>query len=127
MRLLTAYRWALWLDPDALDLGGDRARRWSRPAGCSLVAALSRDRALGLAAVLVLAALLSARSVVADPFGAVLGYAGVAFVLFGVVVGLPDRVRLGQRRRSADPASGPGAAGGRLPVAHGDDAWPPTP
>ncbi|HYI58907.1 MAG TPA: hypothetical protein VEX66_12110 [Microlunatus sp.] len=83
MRLLTAYRWALWLDPDALisvvtvlvltAAGWLLARR-----------RLSADRALGLAAVLVLAALLSARSVVADPFAAVLGYTGVAFILFGV-------------------------------------------
>lgn len=84
VRLLTAYRWALWLDPDSLiavvtvlvliATGWLLARR-----------RLSADRALGLAAVLVLAALLSVRSVVADPFAAVLGYTGVAFVLFGLV------------------------------------------
>lgn len=45
---------------------------------------LSRDRAVGLAAVLALAVLLSVRSVIVDPFGALLGYSGVAFVLFGV-------------------------------------------
>jgi hypothetical protein len=46
---------------------------------------LSRDRALGIAAVLTLAVLLSLRSVIVDPFGALLGYGGVAFVLFGVI------------------------------------------
>ena len=82
-RLLTGYRWALWLDIDALI---------SVVSVVVLVLAgwllahrrLSRDRALGLAAVLTLAVLLSARSVVADPFAALLGYTGVAFVLFGV-------------------------------------------
>ncbi len=84
IRLLTGYRWALWLDPDAivsvvtllvlLVLLVLLARR-----------TLSRDRALGLAAVLTLAVLLSVRSVIVDPFGALLGYGGVAFVLFGVI------------------------------------------
>ena len=34
---------------------------------------------------LALAVLLSVRSVIVDPFGALLGYGGVAFVLFGVI------------------------------------------
>ncbi|HEU5486974.1 MAG TPA: hypothetical protein VFU98_18875 [Microlunatus sp.] len=84
LRLLTGYRWALWLDPDALisvvTVGLLVAAGW-------LLARrrLSPARALGLAAVLVLAVLLSVRSVLVDPFGALLGYGGVAFVLFGVV------------------------------------------
>lgn len=83
LRLLTGYRWALWLDPDALIsvvtllvvmiAGLLLLRRRLTPA-----------RAVGLTAVLVLAVLLSARSVVNDPFAALLGYTGVAFVLFGV-------------------------------------------
>jgi hypothetical protein len=83
-RLLTGYRWALRIDPDAL------------VSVTTLVIVvvlfvllvrqtLSRDRALGLAALLVLAALLSVRSVITDPFSALLGYGGVAFVLFGVI------------------------------------------
>ena len=83
-RLLTGYRWPLRLDTDALVLVVTLlilvvvlvllVRR-----------ALTRDRALGLAAVLALAVLLSLRSVIVDPFGALLGYGGVAFVLFGVI------------------------------------------
>ncbi|HEY5978352.1 MAG TPA: hypothetical protein VIT41_01850 [Microlunatus sp.] len=83
-RLLTGYRWALRLDLDALVLVVTflilvvllllLVRR-----------ALTRDRALGLAAVLALGVLLSLRSVIVDPFGALLGYGGVAFVLFGVI------------------------------------------
>jgi hypothetical protein len=83
VRLLTGYRWALWLDPDALV---------SVVTVVALVTvlwllarrALSRDRAVGLAAVLALAVLLSVRSLIVDPFGVLLGYGGVAFVLFGV-------------------------------------------
>jgi hypothetical protein len=84
IRLMTGYRWALWLDPDALVsvvtvlvvvvVGWMLLRR-----------RLSRHRAIGLAAVLALAVLLSVRSVVADPFATLLGYTGVGFVLFGVV------------------------------------------
>lgn len=84
IRLLTGYRWSFWLDPDALVS--------VVTVGILLVAGwllgrrrLSADRALGLAAVLALAVLLSLRSVVSDPFAALLGYTGVAFVLFGVV------------------------------------------
>ena len=82
-RLLTGYRWAFWLDPDALVtvvttgiivvIGVLLVRR-----------RLSPERALGLAAVLVLAILLSMRSVVDDPVAALIGSSGVAFVLFGV-------------------------------------------
>ncbi|MFT4167471.1 MAG: hypothetical protein QM650_19720 [Microlunatus sp.] len=82
-RLLTGYRWALWVDPDALVsvvtagvlvvLGWLLARR-----------RLSRDRTLGLAAVLTLAVLLSMRSLLSDPVAALIGSSGVAFVLFGV-------------------------------------------
>lgn len=83
VRLLTGYRWALWLDPDALvsvvTVVALMAGVW-----LLLHRALSRDRAIGLAAVLALAILLSVRSVIVDPFGALLGYGGVAFVLFGV-------------------------------------------
>lgn len=82
-RLLTGYRWALRLDPDALitvvTSGVLIAVVW-----LLVRRRLTRDRALGLAAVLVLAILLSLRSVVADPVGALLGSSGVAFVLFGV-------------------------------------------
>ena len=84
VRLLTGYRWALWIDVDAMVsvvtvlvlvvLGRHLVGR-----------SLSPDRALGLVAVLVLATLLSVRTVVADPFAALLGYTGVAFVLFGLV------------------------------------------
>jgi hypothetical protein len=84
LRLLTGYRWAFWLDPDALTavvtLLVVTATGW-----LLVRRRLSTDRALGLAAVLTLAVLLSLRSVVADPFAALLGYTGVAFVLFGVV------------------------------------------
>ena len=83
VRLLTGYRWALWLDPDALV---SVATVVAVVAGVWLLVRrqLSRDRALGLAAVLALAVLLSVRSLIVDPFGVLLGYGGVAFVLFGV-------------------------------------------
>ncbi len=84
VRLLTGYRWALWLDPDAFV---SVVTVVVLVAGLSLLArrTLSRDRAVGLAAVLTLAVLLSVRSVIVDPFGVLLGYGGVAFVLFGVI------------------------------------------
>jgi hypothetical protein len=84
VRLLTGYRWALWLDPDAFV---SVVTVVVVVIGLWLLArrALSRDRAIGLAAVLALAVLLSVRSVIVDPFGALLGYGGVAFVLFGVI------------------------------------------
>jgi hypothetical protein len=84
VRLLTGYRWALWLDPDAFV---SVVTVVVLVIGLWLLArrALSRDRAIGLAAVLALAVLLSVRSVIVDPFGALLGYGGVAFVLFGVI------------------------------------------
>ena len=84
VRLLTGYRWALWLDPDAFV---SVVTVVVLVAGLWLLArrALSRDRAVGLAAVLALAVLLSVRSVIVDPFGVLLGYGGVAFVLFGVI------------------------------------------
>lgn len=84
LRLLTGYRWAFWLDPDAVvsvvTLGVLLVTVW-------LLArqTLTPDRALGLAAVLILAVVLSVRSVVADPFATLLGYTGVGFVLFGLV------------------------------------------
>ena len=84
VRLLTGYRWALWLDPDAFV---SVVTVVVLVTGLWLLArrALSRDRAVGLAAVLALAVLLSVRSVIVDPFGVLLGYGGVAFVLFGVI------------------------------------------
>lgn len=84
VRLLTGYRWALWLDPDAFV---SVVTVVVLVIGLWLLArrALSRDRAIGLAAVLALAVLLSVRSVIVDPFGVLLGYGGVAFVLFGVI------------------------------------------
>jgi hypothetical protein len=84
IRLLTGYRWAFSLDPDALV---SVVTLVIVVVALVLLArrALSRGRALGLAAVLALAALLSVRSVIVDPFGSLLGYGGVAFVLFGVI------------------------------------------
>ncbi len=84
VRLLTGYRWALWLDPDAFV---SVVTVVVVVIGLWLLArrGLSRDRAVGLAAVLALAVLLSVRSVIVDPFGVLLGYGGVAFVLFGVI------------------------------------------
>jgi hypothetical protein len=83
VRLLTGYRWALWVDPDAL-VSVVTVVVLVAGVGLLLRRALSRDRAIGLAAVLALAVLLSVRSVIVDPFGVLLGYGGVAFVLFGV-------------------------------------------
>ncbi len=83
IRLLTGYRWAWWLDPDAL-VSVVTVVALVAGAGLLVRRALTRDRAIGLAAVLALAVLLSVRSVIVDPFGALLGYGGVAFVLFGV-------------------------------------------
>lgn len=83
VRFLTGYRWAFWMDPDALvsvvSAGILVVTGW-----LLVTRRLSRDRALGLAAVLTLAILLSMRSVVADPVAALVGSSGVAFVLFGV-------------------------------------------
>ena len=83
LRLLTGYRWAFWLDPDALVS--------VVTAGIVVVTGvllvrrqLSYDRALGLASVLALAILVSMRSVVNDPVAALIGTSGVAFILFGV-------------------------------------------
>lgn len=83
VRLLTGYRWAFWLDPDALVT--------VVTVGIVVVTGmllirrrLSHDRALGLASVLALAILLSMRSVVNDPVAALIGSSGVAFILFGV-------------------------------------------
>lgn len=83
IRLLTGYRWAFWLDPDALVTV---VTVLVVALGAWLLArrALTRDRAVALAALLALAVLLSVRSVIVDPFGVLLGYGGVAFVLFGV-------------------------------------------
>ena len=82
-RLLTGYRWAFWVDPDALvsvvTAGIVVVTGW-----LLVTRRLSRDRALGLAAVLTLAIVLSMRSVIADPVAALVGSSGVAFVLFGV-------------------------------------------
>jgi hypothetical protein len=83
MRLLTGYQWALWIDPDSLNLvatvtvlvllGWHLVRR-----------TLSQQRAIAMAGLLILSALFSYRDFVSDPVGAVLGYSGVALVLFGV-------------------------------------------
>lgn len=83
-RLLTGYRWGIWLDPDAL-VSVLTAVVVVVIAVLAIRRRLTADRALGLAAVLFLAALLSVRQVVSDPFAALLGYTGVAFVLFGLI------------------------------------------
>lgn len=82
-RLLTGYRWALWLDPDALNLV---ATVVVLVAGLvHLVRGrLTPTRAVALAGAMVLCALFSSRDFVSDPVGAVLGYSGVALVLFGL-------------------------------------------
>lgn len=82
-RLLTGYRWALWLEPDAL-VSVITLVVLVVTVVLGVRGSLTPNRALGLAAVLALAALLSLRSVVADPLGALLGIGGVGFVLFGV-------------------------------------------
>ena len=84
MRLLTGYSWALWIDLDSINLVA---------TGVVLVAliwhllrrSLTRQRAIALAGLLVLSALFSYRDFVSDPVGALLGYSGVALVLFGLV------------------------------------------
>ncbi len=83
MRLLTGYRWAVWIDPDSLNLVATAvvlaavvvhlARR-----------SLTRARAVALSSLLILSALFSYRDFVSDPVGALLGYSGVALVLFGL-------------------------------------------
>lgn len=83
VRLLTGYRWALWVDPDAL-VSVVTVVMVVVSGWLLIRRRLSRDRALGLAAVLTLAVLLSMRSVLADPVAALIGSSGVAFVLFGV-------------------------------------------
>ncbi len=83
MRLLTGYRWALWIDPDSLNLVATVV---------VLVAVvvhlvrrtLSRERAVALAGAMVLCALFSSRDFVSDPVGALIGYSGVGLVLFGL-------------------------------------------
>ena len=84
MRLLTGYRWALWIDPDSLNL----------VATVSVVAvllwhllrrSLTRSRAVAVGSLLILSALFSYRDFVSDPVGALIGYSGVALVLFGLI------------------------------------------
>lgn len=83
IRALTGYRWAFWLDPDAL-VTVVTIGIVAVTGMLAIRRRLSRDRALGLASVLALAILLSMRSVVNDPVAALIGSSGVAFILFGV-------------------------------------------
>ena len=84
MRLITGYRWALWIDPDALNLVATAtvfvvlAWHLSRRS-------LTKSRAIAIGALLILSALFSYRDFVSDPIGALIGYSGVALVLFGLV------------------------------------------
>ncbi len=84
MRLLTGYRWALWIDPDSINLVASVvvfvAIVWHL-----VRRTLTPPRAIALSSLLILSALFSYRDFVSDPVGAVLGYSGVALVLFGLV------------------------------------------
>ncbi len=83
MRFVTGNRWPIRLDVDALNLvatvltllvaGGYAVRR-----------ALTPDRALALAGLLILSALFSYRDLLTDPVGAVVGYTGAGLVLVGI-------------------------------------------
>lgn len=84
MRLLTGYRWALWIDPDALNLVATTTvlfvLLWHL-----IRQTLTRSRAVAIGALLILSALFSYRDFVSDPVGWILGYSGVALVLFGLL------------------------------------------
>ena len=84
MRLITGYRWALWIDPDALNLVATAtvvvAGAWHL-----IRRTLTRERAVAIGALLILSALFSYRDFVSDPIGVLIGYSGVALVLFGLV------------------------------------------
>lgn len=83
MRFLTANRWPIRLDVDALNLvataftllvaGWYVARR-----------AITPDRALAVAGLLILSALFSYRDLLTDPVGSVVGYTGAGLVLVGI-------------------------------------------
>ena len=120
VRLLTGYRWALWLDPDAMvsvvTLGillvtAGPARPPHVVPGSS---ARHRCRAdPGRAAV----GALGDRRPVRRPAGLRRGRVRP----LRCDLGLPDRLELGQHGRTAGPAAGPGAAGPGLPAADDHD------
>lgn len=83
MRYLTGNRLPIRLDVDALNLVGT-AVTLGVAGWLAARRSLSADRALGLAALLILAGLFSYRDILTDPVGAVVGYTGAGLVLFGI-------------------------------------------
>ena len=83
MRLLTGNRWPIRLDVDALNLV---ATVFTLLVAAWYVArrAITPDRALALAGLLILSALFSYRDLLTDPVGAVVGYTGAGLVLVGI-------------------------------------------
>ena len=82
-RVLTGYRWALRIDADAVSLVATVLA--VAVIGWHLVRhRLTAQRATALTSVLILCALVSSRDFVSDPVGALVGYSGVALVLFGL-------------------------------------------
>lgn len=83
MRALTGQRWAVEWDPDALNV-------LAGAAGLALVGwyaagrRLTVGRALAGTALLGLSLLYSIRPILGDPVGELIGYSGIAVVLFGV-------------------------------------------
>lgn len=84
MRTLTGHRWAVVWDADALNLlagaAGLALTGWFAVRG-----RLTVRRALAGSALLAMCLLYSIRQVLGDPVGELIGYSGIAVVLFGVV------------------------------------------
>lgn len=83
IRFLTAHRWPIRFDVDALNLVAT-VLTLAVAAWYLARRALSPVRAVGLAGLLILSALFSYRDLLTDPVGAVLGYSGAGLVLFGI-------------------------------------------